>query len=122
MQALWLMGGALAVLAISYRYYSAFIAAKVLALDDARPTPAMLRNDGVLLSRILASRLGVGVGDVVAVERRDGDRRRLRLPVGGVIDDSFGMNATLDGETAVDAIKHARLSDVVRLAGLWPEL
>ncbi|HYU26179.1 MAG TPA: carbon starvation CstA family protein, partial [Thermoanaerobaculia bacterium] len=30
----------LAVIAIGYRYYSAFLAAKVMALDDARVTPA----------------------------------------------------------------------------------
>ena len=40
------MLGALCVLAIAYRYYSAFIAAKVLALDDSRPTPAHLTPDG----------------------------------------------------------------------------
>ena len=37
---------ALCVYAIGYRYYSAFIAAKALALDDRRITPAHLYNDG----------------------------------------------------------------------------
>lgn len=32
--------GALCIYAIAYRYYSAFIAAKALALDDRRVTPA----------------------------------------------------------------------------------
>jgi carbon starvation protein len=36
----------LAVTAIGYRYYSAFIAAKVLALDDSRVTPAHRFEDG----------------------------------------------------------------------------
>jgi carbon starvation protein len=36
----------LCVYAIAYRYYSAFIAAKVLALDDSRITPAHKFNDG----------------------------------------------------------------------------
>ncbi len=36
----------LCIYAIAYRYYSAFIAAKVLALDDARITPAHQFNDG----------------------------------------------------------------------------
>src|SRR5436853_5379394 len=36
----------LCIYAIAYRYYSAFIAAKVLALDDARPTPAHTMYDG----------------------------------------------------------------------------
>ena len=40
MNALPIIIGALCVIAISYRYYSAFIAAKVLALDDSRPVPS----------------------------------------------------------------------------------
>jgi carbon starvation protein len=47
MHAAWWMLGALAVLAIAYRYYSAFLAARVLCLDDARRTPAHEREDGV---------------------------------------------------------------------------
>ena len=34
------------VLLICYRYYGAFMAAKVLALDSNRATPAILHNDG----------------------------------------------------------------------------
>src|SRR6195952_2192593 len=46
MSALPLMLGAICVAAIAYRYYSAFIAAKVLALDDTRITPAHRLDDG----------------------------------------------------------------------------
>ena len=46
MHALPLMVGAICVVAIGYRYYSAFLAAKVLALDDAHVTPAHRFNDG----------------------------------------------------------------------------
>src|SRR5450432_3780761 len=38
--------GALCVYAIAYRYYSAFIAAKALVLDDRRATPAHAFKDG----------------------------------------------------------------------------
>jgi carbon starvation protein len=38
--------GALCVMAIAYRYYSAFIAAKIIALDPNRITPAHRLNDG----------------------------------------------------------------------------
>jgi carbon starvation protein len=44
--AVWILIGVLAIYAIAYRYYSAFIAAKVLALNDARVTPAHKFNDG----------------------------------------------------------------------------
>lgn len=33
-------------LTLAYRYYGAFMAAKVLALDPDRPTPAVVKNDG----------------------------------------------------------------------------
>ncbi len=38
--------GTLCVFALGYRYYSAFIAAKVLALDDTRTTPSHVYEDG----------------------------------------------------------------------------
>jgi len=40
------MLGALCIFAIGYRYYSAYIAAKALELDDRRTTPAHLFEDG----------------------------------------------------------------------------
>jgi len=46
MHALPLLLGALCVVAIAYRYYSAFLATKVLQLDDARVTPAHRLADG----------------------------------------------------------------------------
>jgi carbon starvation protein len=44
--AFYILVGALCIYAIAYRYYSAFIAAKVLALDDSRVTPAHKQYDG----------------------------------------------------------------------------
>ena len=41
-----IMLGTLCVFALAYRYYSAFIAAKVLVLDDRRTTPAHTYEDG----------------------------------------------------------------------------
>ncbi len=46
MNALPLMLGTLCFIAIGYRYYSAFIATKVLVLDDSRQTPAHRLYDG----------------------------------------------------------------------------
>src|SRR3569623_1426933 len=43
---LWFVVAAVCVYAIGYRFYSAFIAAKVLALDPTRATPAERFNDG----------------------------------------------------------------------------
>src|SRR5262250_2814291 len=76
--ALWMLG-ALAVLAIGYRYYSAFLASRVLCLDDARRTPAHELNDGhnfhpthrwVLFGHHFAAITGAGplIGPVLAAQ------------------------------------------------------
>jgi carbon starvation protein len=43
---MWFIVAAVCVYALGYRFYSAFIAAKVLALDGTRATPAERFNDG----------------------------------------------------------------------------
>src|SRR5438128_4503203 len=79
MNALPIIVGALCLMAISYRYYSAFIAAKVLALDDSRPVPSDTMYDGhnyyptnkwVLFGHHFAAISGAGplVGPVLAAQ------------------------------------------------------
>lgn len=74
-----LMLGVLAVMAIAYRYYSAFLAAKVAALDDSRTTPAIRFEDGenydptnkwVLFGHHFAAISGAGplIGPVLAAQ------------------------------------------------------
>jgi carbon starvation protein len=46
MSVIWLLLSALCVLVLAYRYYAAFIAARVLMLDDRNITPSVTRNDG----------------------------------------------------------------------------
>src|ERR1051325_7621195 len=73
------MLGVLCILAIAYRYYSAFLAAKVAALDDSRTTPAHLYNDGqnyhptnkwLLFAHHFAAISGAGplIGPVLAIQ------------------------------------------------------
>jgi carbon starvation protein len=73
------MVAALCVLAIAYRFYSKFIAARVLMLDDTRETPAHRFNDGqnfhptnrwVLLGHHFAAITGAGplIGPVLAAQ------------------------------------------------------
>jgi carbon starvation protein len=79
MNAAWWLLTALAVLALAYRYYSAFLAAKVLCLDDRRRTPAHEQNDGnnfhptnkwVLFGHHFAAITGAGplIGPVLAAQ------------------------------------------------------
>ena len=69
----------LAIIAIAYRYYSAFLAAKVMVLDDARVTPAHRFEDGqnyvptnrwVLFGHHFAAISGAGplIGPVLAAQ------------------------------------------------------
>jgi len=44
--ALWIIVAGLCAAAISYRFYSKWLATKVLVLNDDRATPAVVRNDG----------------------------------------------------------------------------
>src|SRR5438105_5196155 len=44
--ALWIVVAGFCAAAISYRFYSKWIAAKILVLNDERATPAIVRNDG----------------------------------------------------------------------------
>ncbi len=43
---MWLLVAAVCIYALGYRFYSAFIATKVLVLDSSRATPAEIVNDG----------------------------------------------------------------------------
>ncbi|MGZ8847658.1 MAG: carbon starvation CstA family protein [Pyrinomonadaceae bacterium] len=79
MNALPIIIGVLCVTAIAYRYYSAFIAAKILALDDTRPVPSKTMYDGhnyyptnkwVLFGHHFAAISGAGplIGPVLAAQ------------------------------------------------------
>src|SRR5438093_11049625 len=82
LHAMPLMLGVLCTLAIAYRYYSAFLAAKVLALNDKNVTPAYKFNDGqnyhptnkwVLFGHHFAAISGAGplIGPVLAIQYGD---------------------------------------------------
>jgi hypothetical protein len=77
--AVWIVAAAVCVYLIAYRFYSLFIANKVLSLDAARQTPAYKFNDGldyvptnryVLFGHHFAAIAGAGplVGPVLAAQ------------------------------------------------------
>src|SRR4051812_17245804 len=79
LRAMPVMLGVLCVLAIAYRFYSKFLAARVAALDDRRVTPAHQFNDGqnyhptnrwVLFGHHFAAISGAGplIGPVLAMQ------------------------------------------------------
>ncbi|AYC34358.1 carbon starvation protein A [Pseudomonas cavernae] len=77
--AIWIVVAAIAIYLVAYRYYSLFIAEKVMQLDPRRATPALLHNDGldyvptnkhVLFGHHFAAIAGAGplVGPVLAAQ------------------------------------------------------
>ena len=77
--ALWIVVAATAIYLVAYRYYSLFIANKVMELDPNRATPAVLNNDGldyvptnkhILFGHHFAAIAGAGplVGPVLAAQ------------------------------------------------------
>ncbi|MGX9707684.1 carbon starvation CstA family protein [Laceyella tengchongensis] len=77
--AIWLLTAAICSYAISYRFYSRFLARKVFELDDNRKTPAEIHNDGkdfvptnkwVLFGHHFAAIAGAGplVGPILAAQ------------------------------------------------------
>ncbi len=77
--ALWIVVAAVALYLVAYRYYSLFIANRVMQLDPARATPAIIHNDGldyvptnkhVLFGHHFAAIAGAGplVGPVLAAQ------------------------------------------------------
>src|SRR5919201_510713 len=79
MHALYIIVPVLGVLAIAYRFYSAFIAARIMSLDDSRITPAHRKYDGanfypttrwVLFGHHFAAIAGAGplIGPVLAAQ------------------------------------------------------
>ena len=79
MNAFYLLVPALCLMAIAYRYYSAFLAARVAVLDDSRVTPAHTKYDGhnyypmsrwVLFGHHFAAITGAGplIGPVLAAQ------------------------------------------------------
>jgi len=77
--ALWIVVAAVSIYLIAYRFYSVFIASKVMQLDPTRATPAVINNDGldyvptnkhVLFGHHFAAIAGAGplVGPVLAAQ------------------------------------------------------
>ena len=77
--ALWIVVAAVSIYLVAYRYYSLFIATRVMGLDPTRATPAVIHNDGldllptnkhVLFGHHFAAIAGAGplVGPVLAAQ------------------------------------------------------
>ena len=111
MNTLPLMIGVLCFYALAYRFYSAFLAAKVMTLDDRRTTPAHLYEDhhnyvpspkwvlfghhfaaiagaGPLVGPTLAAQFGFAPGLIWLLGRRRDRRLRAGFHDSGLLDSS----------------------------------
>ncbi len=70
--------------------------AKMSQIYDSERGPLPVPAAGVALSRALADKLGVDVGDVVQADVLEGHRPSLSLPVSEVFDSFIGMMAYID--------------------------
>jgi carbon starvation protein len=130
MRALYLIVPILCILVIAYRYYSAFIAARLWVIDETRATPAHTKYDGanyfptsrwVLFGHHFAAIAGSGplIGPVLAAQF--GYAPGLIWLVGGVclagaVQDSFWLWASTrrGGRSLADIAR----SEVTPLAGI----
>src|SRR5438046_3034864 len=129
MSAMPVMIVVLCLMAIAYRFYSAFLTAKVAALDDSRATPAVRLNDGhnyhptnkwVLFGHHFAAISGAGplIGPVLAAQF--GYLPGLLWIVigvclGGAVQDFLVLSASIrrDGKS----LAQIAFSDIGRVAG-----
>jgi carbon starvation protein len=131
MRALYIIVPILGIFVIAYRYYSAFIAAKLWVLDDTRITPAHAKKDGknffptskwVLFGHHFAAIAGAGplVGPVLAAQF--GYAPGLLWLVGGVclagaVQDSFWLWASVRrGGRSLSDIARTEVSPIAGVA------
>jgi putative ABC transport system permease protein len=62
-------------------------------LLDRGETPVTLPESGIVMTDKLAELLGVAVGDIVDVDLLEGDFSARSLPIAGLVDDAFGLQA-----------------------------
>src|SRR5438132_4371141 len=129
MHAMPVMIVVLCLMAIAYRFYSAFLAAKIAVLDDSRQTPAVRLNDGhnyhptnkwVLFGHHFAAISGAGplIGPVLAAQF--GYLPGLMWIVigvclGGAVQDFLVLSASL--RRVGKSLAQIAFSDVGKVAG-----
>ena len=85
---------------------------------DAALRPIEISPEGITLTRRLAERLGLAVGDIMTIEVMEGKRRKRDLPVSAIVDEVIGMSSYME----IDALN--RLTgegDAVSTAALFVE-
>ncbi len=83
-------------------------------LIDRAGRPIELPADGLYMTRFLADRLGLEIGDKVRVELLEGARRQLELPLAGRVDEPLGVSAYMRIERL-----NALMREGPAISGAW---
>jgi len=70
--------------------------ARLYRVIDGERQEVLLEGRGLVINDRLATKLGVGAGDVVQVEVIEGRGQTLELPVAAVVPEMMGLNAYMD--------------------------
>ncbi|MEQ8993025.1 MAG: ABC transporter permease [Pseudomonadales bacterium] len=90
-------------------------AARLTHLNDAAGRPVMVPPHGMLLTDMLAGKLGVVAGDRVQVQLLEGRRQRIELPVSGIFESPIGMAAYVDLDAFNRALLEPGLANMLQL-------
>jgi putative ABC transport system permease protein len=72
-------------------------------------------GDGIMLTSKLGEILGIGIGDTIEAEVREGDRPTLHIPVVGFVDESFGLQGHMNAPALHRALRESEVVDTVLL-------
>jgi putative ABC transport system permease protein len=64
-------------------------------------------SEGVLLSAMLADIIGAGIGDTLRLQVMEGARPVRFVPVTGIVDEMFGLNAYMDADALARLMREA---------------
>ncbi len=68
-------------------------------------TPITLPESGLVMTGKLAELLGLNVGDIVDVDLLEGDFSKRSLPIAGLVDDAFGLQAYANADWLASVLR-----------------
>src|SRR5262245_54868124 len=72
---------------------------------DINLKPIVLPETGLAISSMLAQILRIKAGDFVEVDRLDGARRTVSLPIAALVEDYFGIRGMMDSEALAQLMR-----------------
>jgi putative ABC transport system permease protein len=83
---------------------------------DIDLNPVILPTTGLAVSSVLATILGVGVGDNVEIDLLEGVRRTVTLPIVALVEDYFGIRGMMDMGALAQLMREAPVVNSVNVS------